>query len=382
MSTQNIIDSKELYSQYSWYRNTFSPAVQKACDEFFLPGFEFCMIGISKNINPLSDKSAYFVTKIRIDKQYDMFFRSSEDAISLILEKTLGKTNRTFNLNKITDLEAKIITAYNDYVFGILKEFLSSPPAGELRRSNFDVIHLTFIVKDAENNKFGKFVVTIPDALLQPESIVCKGEKFNHANFAKSTLDVKLKVGSTRFSVHDLKNLDTEDMVIFDNSNTKKMVLVIDDYEKEVKLNPNLGLITPIEESYGGENMGANNLWDSIEVEMNAEFDAVKITLGELKQIEDGNVVDLTSIYNNRVTLKVEDKVIAKGELVIVNDRYGVKINEVLAQKPAITEQETVAEEDNTETTPAPETNTQSESVQDSAEDEFDYSDFELDDDI
>ena len=74
MSTQNIIDSKELYSQYSWYRNTFSPAVQKACDEFFLPGFEFCMIGISKNINPLSDKSAYFVTKIRIDKQYDMFF--------------------------------------------------------------------------------------------------------------------------------------------------------------------------------------------------------------------------------------------------------------------------------------------------------------------
>lgn len=385
MSTQTIssIDSKELYTQYNWYRNTFKPIVQKACDEFFLPGFKFEMLGISKNITPLTDKDSYFVTKIRIDKQYDMFFRSSEGAIALILEKTLGKPTRSFNLNKLTDLEAKIITTFNDYMFGMVSDFLSPAPVGELRRTNFDVIHLTFIIKDMENNKFGKFIVSLPDALLEPESVVCSGDKFENTTFSTSTLDVKIKIGTTRFSMHDLKSLDVEDMVIFDNSNIKKLMLVIGDYEKEIKLNPNLGLITPIEDNDGGDNMGANNLWDSIEVEMHADFDAVRITLGELKKIEDGMVVDLTSIYNNKVTLRVEDKAIARGELVIVNDRYGVKIDEVIAQKPE-PEAGVPVEQGGGDFAPTPQNNDfpidNSVPAGNSPEDEFDYSDFELDD--
>lgn len=386
MSTQtlNSIASKELYTQYSWYKNTFPPVVQQACDEFFLPGFKFEMIGISKNVNPLMDKDAYFVTKIRIDKQYDMFFRSSESAISTILDKVLGKPNRSFNLNRMTDLEAKIITSFNDYMFNLTSKILCPPPAAELRRSNFDVIHLTFLIKD--NEQCGKFIVSLPAALLAPESIASTGEKFDNTTFSKSTIDAKIKIGSTRFTMHDLKNLDVEDMVIFDNSNVKRMTLVIDDYEKEINLSPNLGLITPIEEDNGGEyNMGANNLWDSIEVEMNAEFDAVKITLGELKNIEEGNVVDLTSIYDNKVTLRVEDKAIARGELVIVNDRYGVKINEVVAQQKSEPQAQTNDfvdeaedyEDHNFSEADIPADNAAAPQAE---EDEFDYSDFELDD--
>lgn len=382
MSTQTInsINSKELYVQYDWYKNTFPPVVQKSCDEFFLPGFKFALIGISKNINVLMDKDFYFVTKIRIDKQYDMFFRSSEKAISLILDRVLGKPNRSFNLNRMTDLEAKIITSFNDYMFNMTSQFLSPPPPTELRRTNFDVIHLTFIIKDIDEPKFGKFIVSLPAALLNPDTITSKGEKFDNTTFKTSTLDVKIKIGSTKFSMYDLKSLDTEDIVVFDNSNTKKMTLIIDDYEKEIKLNPNLGLITPTDENNGGNNMGANNLWDSIEVEMTAEFDPVKITLGDLKNIEDGMVVDLTSIYDNKVTLKVEDKIIARGELVIVNDRYGVKISEVTAQQ----KENVSAVADDFETMPAdetvPEETADETPAADQQDEEFDYSDFELDD--
>ena len=382
MSTQTInsINSKELYVQYDWYKNTFPPVVQKSCDEFFLPGFKFALIGISKNINVLMDKDFYFVTKIRIGKQYDMLFRSSEKAISLILDRVLGKPNRSFNLNRMTDLEAKIITSFNDYMFNMTSQFLSPPPPTELRRTNFDVIHLTFIIKDIDEPKFGKFIVSLPAALLNPDTITSKGEKFDNTTFKTSTLDVKIKIGSTKFSMYDLKSLDTEDIVVFDNSNTKKMTLIIDDYEKEIKLNPNLGLITPTDENNGGNNMGANNLWDSIEVEMTAEFDPVKITLGDLKNIEDGMVVDLTSIYDNKVTLKVEDKIIARGELVIVNDRYGVKISEVTAQQ----KENVSAVADDFETMPADETvpeETEDETpAADQQDEEFDYSDFELDD--
>ena len=131
--------------------------------------------------------------------------------------------------------------------------------------------------------------------------------------------------------------------------------------------------------------MGANNLWDSIEVEMTAEFDAVKITLGDLKSIEDGMVVDLTSIYDNKVTLKVEDKIIARGELVIVNDRYGVKINEVTAQKKeAAAQPEELADDFEADEAEVNETPAGGEEEapagNDQQDEEFDYSDFELDD--
>ena len=387
MSTQtlNPIYPKELYSQYSWYENSFLPAVQKGCDEFFLEGFKFDMLSISKNINAMIGKDFYFVTKIRIDKQYDMFFRISEDAVSLILDRVLGKSNKIFNLNKLTDLEAKILTAFNDYMFGITSKILSDPPAGELRRTNFDVIHLTYLIKDPTMKTFGKFIISIPEALLKPETIVSTGEKFENTTFAKSTLPVDILVGSTKFSMFDLKNLAVEDMVIFDNSNIRKMVLRVDDYEQGINISPNYGLVTPIEDN-GGEDMGAKNLWDSIEVEMNAEFDAVKITLGDLKNIEQGNVVDLTSIYDNKVTLRVEDKTIAKGDLVIVNDRYGVKITEIIANKGV--EETPVAnneyENENDFYPPQEEMNEAPQHVEQGAneDDEFDYSDFELDDDI
>ena len=140
---------------------------------------------------------------------------------------------------------------------------------------------------------------------------------------------------------------------------------------------------------------GNPNLWDSIEVDMIGEFDAIKISLGDLKKIEQGMVVDLTSIYENMVTLSVEGKFIAKGELVIINDRYGVKIKEVAEKgsgKPAAVKQEKVQDDDIQEeesfandsagTEETEQTEAQTGADGGNEEDEFDYSDFELEDDI
>ena len=387
----NSIDYKELYAQYSWFEKNYPPAVQAACDEFFLPGFQFILAGISKNINTLMDKDAYFVTKIRIDKLHDMFFRMSEKAVAIVLDKVLGKPNSKFNLNKLTDLEAKIITSFNDYMFNMTSKFLSPPPP-TLKRTNFDVVHLNFLLKDIEKNQVAKFVITLPEVLLKPETVVSKGDKFDYGNFSRSVIDVAIKVGNTKFKLVDVKNIDVDDIVVFDNSNINHMVMKFKDYEKEINLNPNLGLVIPVENEGGEDNMAGENtnLWDSIEVEMSARFDTVKITLGELKSIEEGLVVDLTSIYDNKVTLSVEDKPIARGELVIVNDRYGVKVEEVIAQMPAkesaAGQSVQPADIEGQAAEPAVEqANNQHAPVQPDGkpadeEDEFDYSDFELED--
>ncbi len=386
----NTTDYKELYAQYNWFSREYPPIIQQACDEFFLPGFQFVLLGISKNINTLMDKDAYFVTKVMIDKVHDMFFRSSEKAIGLILERVLGKPESRFNLNRLTDLEAKIITAFNDYMYNAVSKLLAPAPP-TLKRTNFDVVHLTFLIKDTDKGTCGKFIVTLPDVLLNPDVVTGSDDKFDYSDFSSSTLDGSIKIGTTRLKLIDVKSIDIDDIVVFDNTDTRHMVLKLDDYEKDIKINPNLGLVMPYDnDDEGEEEMAENtNLWDSIEVEMSAQFDTVKITLGELKKIEEGLVVDLTSIYDNKVTLSVEDKPIARGELVIVNDRYGVKIDEVIAKGTQGAAQQPQQQNesfddggfaDNSDNEYVQQEVPQEQVQETSEEDEFDYSDFELED--
>lgn len=391
MTTQkaNTLDYKELYAQYDWFSKEYPPIIQAACDEFFLPGFQFILLGISKNINTLMDKDAYFVTKVMIDKVHDMFFRASEKAIGLILERVLGKSEGKFNLNRLTDLEAKIITAFNDYMYNAVSKLLvPAPPT--LKRTNFDVVHLTFLIKDTDKKTCGKFIVTLPTVLLKPDVVTCSEDKFDYADFSNSVLEGTVKIGSTKLKLIDVKSIDVDDIVVFDNTNTRRMVLKLEDYEKDININPNLGLVLPYDNDEGEEEMAENtNLWDSIEVEMSAQFDTVKITLGELKKIEEGLVVDLTSIYDNKVTLSVENRPIARGELVIVNDRYGVKVDEVIAKdaQGASTQSQIQTDSfeddgfvDNVDSTEVLQDVPQDVQQQTSEEDEFDYSDFELED--
>ncbi len=389
MSTQsaNIVNSKNLSYQYDWFQKKFPPVVQGVFDGFFGEDFTFTLFGVCKNINTLADKDSYFVTKVKIDKQHDIFFRMSETAIGLVLDKVLGKSGKALDLNKLTELETKIITTFNDCMYRSVVEFLKPAPP-TLARTNFDVVYLGFILTDNSTGKSGRFMVTLPDVLIEPEEIQMS-EDFSVEHFEKSTVPVSLEIGKTVFSLHDLKHLEVEDVVVFESSSTDKIRLKFRDYETDVLLKPNLSLVIPIDNDGGSEVSEKDiNIWDSIEVEMVANFDAVDITLGELKKIQAGMVVDLTSIYKNRVTLTVEDKPIASGELVIVNDKYGVKITEVHAAKAPVESmvpqgaQAANADSENEEYEPMPDVPGAEASVGGDDEEEFDYSDFDLEEDI
>lgn len=391
---QNSISTDQLYKEYDWYQHTFPPIVQESCDEFFDNNFKLELIGISKNINCLMDNESCFVTKIRINQEYDMFFRLTDKALDIILNKVLGQSKNKFNINKISELEAKVITSFNDFMFEHLKTVLTEADPTQLKRNNFDLIHLTFIIREVEeyNKKAGKVIITLPLGLLKPEIITSNGAKFSDNSFPTSETFVDVLVGKTKFSLYDLKNLETDDVVVFENSELENITLSINGETIPVHLNPNMDILIT-ETTNGGDNMGDThqNIWDSIEVEMSAEFDAVKITLGELKDIEEGLVVDLTSLYDNNVTLKVEGKSIASGSLVIVNDRYGVKINNVIAdggnsmpaRKAVSNNQGGELSAEETENEAEENTNLSNEEENfnnENSEEEFDYSDFELED--
>lgn len=384
----NSISTNELFREYSWFCDEFSSVLQNASDEFFTQNFKIDFIGLSKNINCLLNNEACFVTKIKIDEEHDMFFRLTEKAIDIILERVLGKAKNKFNLNKISELEAKIITAFNSFMFDMLKSKMNEPDHTLLKRTNFDMINMTFILKniDQEAKDAGKINVTLPLALLSPNKIESSGSTFANTDFPDSEIFVKVVMGKTKFSLYEIKNLEQGDVVVFENSDVNKMILSIQDEFIDINLNPNMDLLIPQDEDMGGEDMAARDIWDSIEVEMNAEFDSVKISLKELKDIEDGLVVDLASLYDNNVTLKVEGKPIASGNLVIVNDRYGVKINNIIAEGGSNPEydSEPEAEQDSYDQGNNPEFentgNTSAQGGEEETEEDFDYSDFELED--
>ena len=353
----NSIFFDELYKQFAWYDSVFTPVVKNCSSEFFFDGFEYKLASVSTNMNVLSQNETFFVTKVKINSKNDVYIRISQEAINVILDKVLGKNNRHFELTEVSELEARIVTAFNDFLYESLAPNFTIEPH---RRYN-EILHLTYFVKSEISDTAAKFIISVPKDILSPKDIEAKEPRFEDRDFADSLVEVNLLLGTTTFPVADIKRLDAGDIVVFENSSSSEMTLICENIIQKFQVKPNIKIIEPYETG-GGDSMSENtNLWDSIQVDMAAEFDKVKVTLGELKSIEEGLIVDLCSVYDNKVSLKVGGKIVASGELVIINDRFGVRIEKVNDSAPA---EEAPAQESQEA---APETS-----------EDFDYSDFEV----
>ncbi len=385
--------SSELYSQFSWFKTLFEEPVQAACDEFFDKGFEFKMVGVSENMNVLTQNESFFVTKVQLDGKNDVFIRISQNAIRIILDKVLGKSNKKFDLSSISDLEAKIITTFN--------EFLYEKVSGNIDKTKLEkhpiTVNLSYFIRNLSSDESARFVVSFPKSVLAPVSLgeVPEDKKIDEMRFKDCPVEVTIKVGSTDFAVHDIKKLDVGDIVLFENSNAREMTLICDNILQKFAVNPCKEIIIPYEEEdeetsndEGDKDMNTDsitNLWDSLQIEMSAEFEKIKVSLGELKNIQEGIVVDISSVYNNKVSLKVGDQVVADGELVIINDRYGVKISKVTADEfkedASIEGMVNFAEKGGASVSIAPNSNVKTggeEAPAADGGDEFDYSDFDV----
>lgn len=355
----NTIFFDELYKQFSWYDSVFTPIVKSCSNEFFFDGFEYKLVSVSTNMNVLSQNDTFFVTKVKINSKNDVYIRISQDAINVILDKLLGKNNKRFDLTEVSELEARIITAFNDFLYESLAPNFTIEPN---RRYN-EILHLTYYVRSEISDSAAKFIISVPKDILTPKSIEEKQSRFTDTDFAHSPVEVNLLLGTTAFPLAEIKKLDVGDIVLFENSNSSEMTLICENIIQKFRVKPNSNIIEPYDMSGGNDMDNTNtNLWDSIQVDMSAEFDKVKVTLGELKSIEEGLIVDLCSVYDNKVSLKVGGKLVAAGELVIINDRFGVRI-------------ENVNSSDSTNSTPEAES---SESDSEESEKDFDYSDFEV----
>ena len=67
-----------------------------------------------------------------------------------------------------------------------------------------------------------------------------------------------------------------------------------------------------------------------IPVTVSAVMGRTKLMVHELMQLGQGSVIELEKQAGEPAEIMVEGRLIAKGELVVVNEHFGIKLNEIL----------------------------------------------------
>lgn len=70
-------------------------------------------------------------------------------------------------------------------------------------------------------------------------------------------------------------------------------------------------------------------LIDTVSVEVEAVIGDARMTVGELARLAPGTTLTLDAALNRPVALRLNQREIARGELVAVDGRFGVRLTEI-----------------------------------------------------
>jgi flagellar motor switch protein FliN/FliY len=91
----------------------------------------------------------------------------------------------------------------------------------------------------------------------------------------------------------------------------------------------NLAEIEPNnDENNNGQNM--DFLLD-IPLEISAELGNAKIKIGELLKLSQGSVVELNKLTDEPLEIFVNHKLMAHGEVVVVNEKFGIRLTNIIS---------------------------------------------------
>lgn len=86
-----------------------------------------------------------------------------------------------------------------------------------------------------------------------------------------------------------------------------------------------------VEEGSTGEDISSNlELILDFPLEVSVRLGNIAKTLRELRQLTPGNVIELNRYINDPVDIYVNGKLIARGEVVVIDENYAVKISQII----------------------------------------------------
>ena len=391
-----------LNKSYSYFSDTIQECVLNSISSFFENNFKVFLASISEEQNPkghpILKNELFYSCQIPIKNKQFITLRLTSDFIRIVFHDMFGSSLPVFDLEKLTELERKILNSFFEFIVKGFSEFLiKDTETNKINPLNKTELTFIFLVKEKETNA-GKLCITIPLNRMEVKEIK-QIENFTYDDFINNFAYVDLITGCAKISLEELKALSSDDIILLEKSNIKTMTLKTETITQEIKVNPEPSIMLDLDDDEAIEELENNEykdkymsenktMWDDIQIEVSAEFQRVKMTLGDLRQISKGLVIDVGSVMNNEISLLVENKVVAKGELVIINDKYGVKITEVYAtEKPKLQEAPLKPKQPQAKPQIQPQVKTQAQTKAPASkqpktqpkakDDDFDYSNFE-----
>ncbi|RMG43377.1 MAG: flagellar motor switch protein FliN [Candidatus Dadabacteria bacterium] len=63
---------------------------------------------------------------------------------------------------------------------------------------------------------------------------------------------------------------------------------------------------------------------------ISVEFGRNELNIRRLLQLDRGSVIELEKLANEPLDIRVNGKLIARGEIVVVNDKYGIRVTQIM----------------------------------------------------
>jgi len=68
-----------------------------------------------------------------------------------------------------------------------------------------------------------------------------------------------------------------------------------------------------------------------IPLEVSVELGKTKITIGDLLKLSQGSVVELNKLTDESLEIFVNKKLMAQGEVVVVNEKFGIRLTNIIS---------------------------------------------------
>ena len=82
----------------------------------------------------------------------------------------------------------------------------------------------------------------------------------------------------------------------------------------------------------GGEESVNLNLLMDINLEVVVELGRTKKKINEILELSQGSIIELDRVSGEPVDLLINGKVVAKGEVVVIDEYFGVRITEIISK--------------------------------------------------
>ena len=102
---------------------------------------------------------------------------------------------------------------------------------------------------------------------------------------------------------------------------------------KQPSKNKSRALESPIGDAHAGEKLRPANLDFILDIplEISVELGRTKMLINDLLKLGQGSVIELAKAAGATLEILANNRLIAKGDVVVINDKYGIRLTEVIS---------------------------------------------------